>query len=276
MYDSMFASVGVAVGLIGLTLSFSDLPGAGLVANTGNIDVGTECTYPPYSYRDAITGKIVGSDVELIETVAHNLRMDVSIHCIVWDDLFTALNEGDIDLIADSTSITADRLLRYVMSRPYAPIDNFLAGRADLKGKLFLKSGAPNIGIWTGLRLSVLDNTTNSAWADAIVPFADIIRYGSPENQYEDLRAGRVDVVFTDPSQFATLRNQSVVKLTEELDYPEILGYGVGFVMRDRALKKKIDAELNAMLTDGRLGTIQTKYFYGPRLEGLENYVEPN
>ncbi len=79
------------------------------VTEAGSITVGTEPGWPPYQFKNA-TGHIVGFEIELMEMIADELDLDVTLVDMGFDAIIPAVQSKEIDLGVSGFSITADRL----------------------------------------------------------------------------------------------------------------------------------------------------------------------
>ena len=61
------------------------------INNGGTINVGTEGTYPPFTYHDQ-SGELTGYDVEVTRAVADKLGVDVEFKETQWDAMLAGLD----------------------------------------------------------------------------------------------------------------------------------------------------------------------------------------
>src|SRR5690349_13741621 len=89
------------------------------VQDAGEIVVGTEGTYPPFTFHEGGSGDLTGYDVEVMEAVADELGVEVVWEETQWDAIFAGLDAGRFDAIANQVSITPEREADYAFSDPY-------------------------------------------------------------------------------------------------------------------------------------------------------------
>ncbi|MDM5197668.1 transporter substrate-binding domain-containing protein [Fictibacillus enclensis] len=65
--------------------------------------MGTEATYPPFSYRDKKTNEVTGYDVEVAKEVAKRLDMKPKIVPTEWKNMFTSLGSR-FDMVANQSN----------------------------------------------------------------------------------------------------------------------------------------------------------------------------
>ncbi|TIS61358.1 MAG: transporter substrate-binding domain-containing protein, partial [Mesorhizobium sp.] len=115
------------------------------VAKADQVKIGVAAEpYPPFTSPDA-TGKWVGWEIDFIDAVCAEEKLDCVITPVAWDGIIPALTTKKIDLIVSSMSITDERKKTIDFSDKYyntlpaiiGPKDQkFGATPDDLKGKV--------------------------------------------------------------------------------------------------------------------------------------------
>jgi polar amino acid transport system substrate-binding protein len=217
--------------------------------------------YPPFASVDA-SGKWVGWEIEFLDAVCAEAKLDCVITPTAWDGIIPALTTKKIDMIWNSMSITDERKKTIDFSDKYyntptaiiGPKDQkFGATPADLKGKV----------------LGVQVSTTHSAYAKKhFTEAAEIKEYQTQDEADQDLAAGRLDAVQADSIALDAFLKSDQGKACCDLkgmvaEDVEILGPGVGAGIRkeDTALKDKINAAIKALRANGKYDEITRKYF---------------
>ena len=110
--------------------------------------IGIAPDYKPIVWKE--NDKIVGVEVEFAKALAKELGRKADIREIAWEDLFAALDNGEIDIIMSGVSITPERAQRYLFSSPYMQIGQMaiirLADVARLSAAGAMYSGMYRIG----------------------------------------------------------------------------------------------------------------------------------
>ena len=78
------------------------------------VRVGTEGTYPPFTYVDPRTSQLTGYDIEVIEAVAQEAGWKLKFVQSPFDAIFPALDAKRIDVIANQVTINPEREARYL------------------------------------------------------------------------------------------------------------------------------------------------------------------
>jgi cystine transport system substrate-binding protein len=124
------------------------------IRQAGVIRIGTEGTYPPFTFHDP-SNKLTGFDVEIGREVAKRLGVDAQFLEGKWDGLIAGLDARRYDAVINQVGITEARKAKYDFSNPYIASRAVLIVRndndairafADLKGKKSAQSLTSNFG----------------------------------------------------------------------------------------------------------------------------------
>ncbi|MGL4821026.1 MAG: transporter substrate-binding domain-containing protein, partial [Bacilli bacterium] len=122
------------------------------IKKEGELKVGTEGTYPPFTYYDE-NNKLVGFDVEVAQEVGKRIGVDITFVEGPWDSLFAGLDAERFDMIANQVGIKPERIEKYDFSDPYIESSAALVTLksndsikqfSDLKGKKTAQSLTSN------------------------------------------------------------------------------------------------------------------------------------
>ena len=232
------------------------------VAKADPVKIGVAAEpYPPFTSPDA-SGKWVGWEIDFIDAVCAEEKLDCVITPVAWDGIIPALTTKKIDLIVSSMSITAEREKTIDFSDKYyntptaiiGPKDQkFGATPDDLKGKVI------------GVQVS----TVHAVYAKKHFTGAQEIKeYQTQDEANNDLAAGRLDAVQADSIALGEFLKSDQGKACCDLKGmvapdDEVLGPGVGAGIRkeDTALKEKFNAGIKAIRANGKYDEISKKYF---------------
>jgi len=217
--------------------------------------------YPPFFSPDA-SGNWTGWEVEIINAICTEAKLECALTPIPWDGLIPALTSKKIDAIMNSMSITEERKKSIDFSDKYYNTPTAVIGP---KGEAFDATPAGLKGKIVGVQVS----TTHAAYvkkhfADA----AEIKEYQTQDEANQDLAAGRIDATQADSIALDAFLKTDQGKACCDLkgmvaEDLEILGPGVGAGLRkeDTELKGKINAAIKAIRDNGTYETITKKYF---------------
>ena len=218
------------------------------------VKVGTEGTYPPFSFHDPTTQELTGYDIEVIKAIADKAGWRLEFVETQWDAIFPALDSGRIDLIANQVSVNEERAAKYGLSETYTYSRGVVVRRtgdesiktlADLKGKTTAQSATSN---WADIARGA------GADVEAVEGFAQAAAL---------LVQGRVDGIVND--NIAVLDYLATTGSTEI----EIAGDAgeegseqvLAFRKADTALLDQANQAITALKADGTLAGISRKYF---------------
>ena len=229
--------------------------------------VGTECTYHPFNFRDA-DGTLKGYDIDVAKAVAQHIGAEVEFVCQKWDGMIPALLANKFDLIVASMSITDKRKEKIDFSDPYRVSIGQFIGKKSKDFKFFNGDGSVNAAGFKGIKVGLQRATTYDNWVQAKAPDADVVRYDGAEALYLDLKAGRVDVIMTNPMK-AYLKflskpdGDGFSVIGPQIEEQEYFGIGVGIGLRkgNNELLTRINEAIATITKDGSLEKYSLKYF---------------
>lgn len=218
------------------------------------VRVGTEGTYPPFSYRDPDTDELTGFDVELIEAVGEEAGWDVQLVPAPFDSLFPALDSDRIDVIANQITIDAERSARYLFSTPYTYSHGVIVTATD----------TDDITTLADLDGRTTAQTASSNWAQVAREAGAKVEYVQDFGPgVELLIQGRVDAIVNDNIavlDYLASSGTDEVKIAGNAG-DETLEQALAFRKSDPELRDEANEALAALAEDGTLAEISEKYF---------------
>lgn len=210
----------------------------------------------PYGFEDEATGEVTGAAPEVAKAVLAELGItDVDAVVVEFGALIGGLQAGNFDMIAAGMYITPDRAAEVIFSDPdYCILEGMLVPAGNPDGLTDYNSVAG-----TGLTMAVAAGTVNvdyAVWAG--LDSGQIVEFAGIADQYDAIRAGRVDVV---SGTIETVTEYANAPGFEDFDaigpFPaldedgnEVLGCG-GFGFLDEGLRDAFNDVLNQMKDDG-------------------------
>ncbi|MDR2785016.1 MAG: amino acid ABC transporter substrate-binding protein [Treponema sp.] len=97
----------------------------------GELVIGIEGTYPPYTYHDGATNKLIGYDVEVAEAIAAKLGVKPRFVESRWDSLIIGLDSGLWDTVINQVGVTEARKEKYDFTVPYTYTHGVVIIRSD-------------------------------------------------------------------------------------------------------------------------------------------------
>ena len=232
------------------------------IKSAGELRIGCEATYVPFTYRKE--GQIVGYDVDLAESMCGSLGVKAAFVDTAWAGVIPSLYAKKFDVVMSSMSYTKERLERVAFSIPYAEASQALLIRAadvekikavgDLNGRMLaVKLGSP------GQILQEKMNVGLKAGGGA--GFKDVRTFDDHPSAYVALAQNRVDGVLN------TLATLAMALKDAPGTYAIVKGMGAdnwaGIAARkeDTEVKAWLDSELSRLKDDGSLYRLQEKWF---------------
>jgi len=224
------------------------------------VRIGVEGAYPPFS-KTTKDGKLEGFDIDIANALCANMKVKCELVKQDWDGIIPALLAKKYDAIIASMSMTDERKEKVAFSnRYYQSPARFITKKgagitisADgLKGK--------SVGVQRG---TVSDKFVTGTFGEGV----DIKRYGTQEEAYLDLNAGRAELVFADAFVLLEYLNSDKGKeyefVGDSYSDPKFFGEGIGIALRkeDTALTDRFNKAIDGIRADGSYDTIQKKYF---------------
>ncbi|WP_198333952.1 amino acid ABC transporter substrate-binding protein [Psychrobacter namhaensis] len=225
------------------------------INNGGTINVGTEGTYPPFTYHDK-SGKLTGYDVEVTRAVADKLGVEVEFKETQWDAMLAGLDSKRFDMVANQVSLTTpERKAKYDKAMAYswsgavvlAPTDDNRYGSwEDLKGLRTAQSLSSNYG------------ELAERYGVELVPV--------------DGMAQAIQLVKQDRADFTMNDNLAVLDYLKKFPDAELeikltapaseqRGSGLVLIKGDDAVVAKLDEAMAELAADGTLTKLSEEFF---------------
>lgn len=195
-------------------------------------------------------GKFTGFDVDVATYVAKELgydAKDIDFKETKSADRETSIDRGDVKFIAASYSINDERLAKVDFAGPYLLAHQDILVRADdtsIKSPKDLNNKK---------LCSVAGSTSAQNIHDTLAPKAQLQEYGGYSECLTGLENKAVDALTTDDSILAGYASQDTNKGKFKLAGFKMTNenYGIGLKKGDADLKKKVNAALTKMVSDG-------------------------
>ncbi|MGS2807243.1 glutamate ABC transporter substrate-binding protein [Nocardia sp. MW-W600-9] len=211
----------------------------------GRLIVGLDAGSNLFSFRDPLTGRIVGFDADIAREIARDLLGNpdlIEYRSLASEERERALQDHTVDLIAKTMTITCERRQRVAFSTVYL--------RADQRVLAVKNSGINGLADLAGKRVCVVRGTTSLDHIRRDQPAATILTVPTWADCLVVLQQRQVDAVSTDDSILAGLAAQD--------PYTEVVGesispepYGIGIPKGDDDLVRFVNATLERIRNDG-------------------------
>lgn len=223
-----------------------------VLTKAGTWKVGTEGTYPPFTFHDA-AGKLVGFDVEIAQEVGKKLGLRTEFVEGKWDGLIAGIDVRRYDAVVNEVTITDARKAKYDFSDAYIVSKAVLVVRADNKS---IKSFADVRGKKLGQSL------TSSFGKLAADNGAEVVAVDGFNQSIELLLSGRIDGTFNDSLSYYDFAKQKPdAKLKIAASESNVDAQGILVRKGEAKLVAAINKALADLKADGTYARISQKYF---------------
>jgi arginine/ornithine transport system substrate-binding protein len=225
------------------------------------VRVGVEGAYPPFSYVTP-DGQLAGFDIDIAKALVAAMGSEIELVAQDWDGIIPALLANKYDAIIASMSITEERKKKVAFTNKYYQTPaKFVCkkgamtefSKANIKGK--------KVGVQ---RATIHDNYLTDNYGQDV----EVVRYGTQDEAYLDLVAGRVDMLLADSVALSDgflkkPEGQGYQFIGPDLSDPKWFGEGAGIAIRkeDKDLAAMFNKAIVKIRADGTYKKIQDKYF---------------
>ncbi|WP_102691700.1 amino acid ABC transporter substrate-binding protein [Rummeliibacillus pycnus] len=222
------------------------------IKKEGVLKIGTEGTYPPFTFHDK-SNKLTGFDVDIATEVAKRLGVKPEFEETQWDGMFAGLDAKRFDMIANEVGIQPEREKKYDFSVPYIESGAVLIVNKnnkdiqsfkDLKGKTAAQSLTSNYG-----KLA----KSNGAELQSVEGFTQAVSL---------IETNRVDATINDKLSFLDYKKQHANTSIKMVDQEKNLAQsGLMFRKGSNKLVEAVNKALKDMKADGTYAKISKKWF---------------
>jgi len=224
------------------------------VKDKGELRVGLEGTYPPFSFQDE-RGKLTGFEVEFAEQLAQHLGVKAKLQPTKWDGMLASLDSKRIDVVINQVTISDERKKKYDFSTPYT-ISGVQA--LTMKAKAGTISKPEDLA---GKKVGVGLGSNYEQWLRDNVKGVDIRTYDDDPTKYQDLRSGRLDAILVDRLAALDLVKKTGDTMAVAGAPFSRLESGVALRKGNEELLNAINQAIAAMQKDGSLTKLSEKWF---------------
>jgi len=224
------------------------------VKDKGELRVGLEGTYPPFSFQDE-RGKLTGFEVGFAEQLAQHLGVKAKLQPTKWDGMLASLDSKRIDVVINQVTISDERKKKYDFSTPYT-ISGVQA--LTMKAKAGTISKPEDLA---GKKVGVGLGSNYEQWLRDNVKGVDIRTYDDDPTKYQDLRSGRLDAILVDRLAALDLVKKTGDTMAVAGAPFSRLESGVALRKGNEDLLNAINQAIAAMQKDGSLTKLSEKWF---------------
>lgn len=225
------------------------------------VRIGVEGAYPPFS-EVGPDGELKGFDIDIATALCAQMNVECQLVAQDWDGIIPALLARKYDAIIASMSITEERKQKV----------NFTNKYYNSPAKFIRKKGSGHEITAEGLdgktvgvqRATTHDSFLTGEFGDSV----EIKRYGTQDEAYLDIVAGRLDLLLADSVAIddgflSTEQGADFEFVGPAFSEVKYFGEGAGIAIRkeDNDLQAMFNDAIAAILANGTYKAIQDKYF---------------
>jgi aspartate/glutamate/glutamine transport system substrate-binding protein len=245
-------------GIFGLSsaINAADAPDIKAIKDRGVLKVGTKVDVPKFGYRDPKTNKIEGFEIDIARAIAKKILGNpdkVDLQGVSAKTRGPLLDNGEIDIVAATFTITEERKLSYNFSEPY-----FTDGVGLLVKK---KAGYKNLKSLNGKKIGVAQSATTrkaiQEEADKQGLKIEFLEFATYPEIKAALDSGRVDCFSVDTAILFGYLDDTTMLLPDRFS-PQT--YGIASKKSNTALADLINKLILDMKKSGELDKLIKKW----------------
>lgn len=220
--------------------------------NKGELTIGLEGTYSPYSYRK--DGKLTGFEVELGKDIAKKMGLKAKFVPTKWDSLIAGLGSGKYDVVMNNITQTPERAKQYNFSTPYiksrfvliVPSNSKIKNLKQIKGKKIVAgtgTNNANVAKKYGAKL-----VANGDFASAVA----MVKQGRADGEINSREA------WYSYSKKHSTKGLKAIDVSSEQKPAKISAL---FNKKDTAIQSSYNKALKELQKDGTVKKLSEKYF---------------
>lgn len=254
IFMSMMAAF--IAGIFSISAAAADAPDIKVIKDRGVLKVGTKVDVPKFGYRDPKTNKIDGFEIDIARAIAKKILGNpekIDLQGVSAKTRGPLLDNGEIDIVAATFTITEERKLSFNFSEPY-----FTDGVGLLVKK---KNGFKNLKSLNGKKIGVAQSATTrkaiQEEANKQGVKVDFLEFATYPEIKAALDSGRVDCFSVDTAILLGYVDNSTVLLADRFS-PQT--YGVASKKSNTALAELINKTILDMKKSGELDKLIKKW----------------
>lgn len=221
----------------------------------------TTSDFPPFNYYDE-DGVLTGLNVDLARSICRVLSVNCQVSELEWNDLSETVNDGAADAAIAAMAITQESLERLDFTDVYLQIPARFAAPKETRIETITAESLE------ARQIGVARETAHHAYLKTFFPDAELKLFETVDDARAALRAGSIDLVFSDGLSTVFWVNGAGSRGCCKLAgggfmEPKYFGQGLAIAVKrgnDR-LVTVLNYALARLRTSGRLEELMLRYF---------------
>jgi len=221
----------------------------------GVVRIGLTGDYRPFSIKDP-AGTFTGLDVDMAESLARGLGVRLEVVPTAWPTLMADLQSQKFDIGMGGISVTLERAKTAAFSAPVMRTGKASIARCTDQARFTTLAEIDR----PGTRVITNPGGTNERFARANVKQAEIIVFPNNAAIFDELVAGRADVMMTDAVETRLQQRLHPELCAIHPDQPFDFSELAYLLPRDPALKAWVDTWLHISAETGEQARLLAKW----------------
>jgi cyclohexadienyl dehydratase len=223
----------------------------------GALRVGTTGDYRPFTALDKATGAYTGLDIDLAQSLGAALGVKVEFVQTSWPNLAKDFDAGAFDIAMGGVSVTLERAKKGFFSIPYLREGKTPIARCVDKDKYQTLADVDRPDV----TVIVNPGGTNEKFDRAHLHSAEIVVYPDNATIFDQLAAGKADLMITDASETRYQQKLHANALCAiHPDKPFDFAEKAFWMQRDEALRAFVDQWLHMNMENGAFAAEMAKW----------------
>jgi putative glutamine transport system substrate-binding protein len=226
------------------------------IKDRGVLKIGVKVDVPKFGFKNPQTGKVEGMEIDLAKVLAKKILGDenkIDVQGVTAKTRGPLLDNGEVDLVIATFTITEERKQSYNFSDPY-----FTDGVALMVKK---NAGIQSLKDLNGKKIGVAQSATSKKAiqdeADKLGVKISFLEFGTYPEIKTALDAGRIDCFSVDAAILFGYLDDSTVILADRYSPQQ---YGAASKKSNDALAKMVNETVNEMKKTGELDKLIQKW----------------
>jgi cyclohexadienyl dehydratase len=227
------------------------------ILQSGTLRVGTTGDYKPFTYRDPATGALSGFDIDQAQVLGQALGVKVEFVQTAWPTLMKDFEADRFDIAMGGVSVTLDRAKKGYFSVSYLRDGKTPITRCENVSRFQTVQDIDKPGV----KAIVNPGGTNERFARGNLKAAEIVVFPDNTRIFEEIAAGKADLMMTDSSETRFQQKQHPgVLCAVHPDKPFDFAEKAYWIQRDMPFKQFVDQWLHLSQETGATRALLAKW----------------
>ena len=214
---------------------------------------GTNAEFPPFEFvaSEGVIGEFDGIDMAIADLIAKDNGMTAAISNMEFDSLLIALQNGQVDAVIAGMTVTEERLEEVNFSTPYYQATQVMIVKEDSDIEKAADMADKTIAVIQGYTGEICVNEMGYSYTS----------FKKGTDAVMELVNGKADVVVIDSATAGKyVSDNEGLKIVEDAEAFASEEYAIAVAKENTELLDKINASIEKLLNEGKVGELADKY----------------